>query len=224
VALRPTSAFDHHDTKEKLMNAKENPMESMHPRHVLRLDRYLLTEHSLDVRDAQSREHAIRVRVDWNGDSASLGTFEVWNLDGCWEACGNLSPESSANDLILAGPKGRTDPFRVQIERGPAHGARPFEAWAYAIAWKQDPLAQGSLPSSFSAIRHEHYEYAQPGAVCHVMSTLENGVQTVELMLDPGFDYELWIKLQHPEREDSWCIHDPIVSPGDRGGSSTPPN
>jgi hypothetical protein len=199
-------------------------METQRPRHVLSLDRYVRIEQSLDVRQAQSQEHAIRVRVDWDGDSSNIGTFEVWNLAGSWEACGNLAPEVSANDLIIASSRLISEPFFVHIERGPAHLTCPFEAWAYAISWKDESLVQGPLPGSFSAVRYDHYTYAQPTPVCQVRSALEGGVQTVRLPLDPRFDYELWIGLRHPEREDSWCIHDPIVRPGDRNSSPTPTN
>lgn len=196
-------------------------MKSNQARHILSADRYL-PDAAFDIREAQSESRTIRVRVDWDGDNGNLGVFEVWNLDGFWEPCGNLAPTSSANDLILASPRLYTEPFTVHIERGPAHTACPFEAWAYALAWLEEPMTEAPLPATYSVIRGEHYVYTDPEPVVRTLSSAAGDAHSVQLTLDPGRDYELWIKLRHPERDDAWCIHDPVVRSGDRGGSPTP--
>lgn len=189
-------------------------MKTIHSQPVLDVDRYLQLEDSLDIRQAQS--YVIRVRVDWNGGS-DLGTFEVLNSEGNWEPCGNLSPEGSTKDLILGGPKLIKEPFAVHIERGPTNVTCPFDAWARSITWKSAALPQGPLSTSFSAVRDQHYEYASKEE--RQMSILgADGIQVIKLMLDVGWDWELWISLRHPTLENVRCDQDPIIRPGDRGG------
>jgi hypothetical protein len=191
-------------------------------RYLLPLEHYLPIEYALDVSEAQSSAHTVHIRVDWNGDSGGLGTFEVQDLDGRWEACSSLSPDCSANDLILAGLGHRSDPFVVHIKRGPDHGACPFEAWALPITWKLDPLAHGDLPKGFSVVRRHHYDYVQTHFTVHAASAPEHGLHAVRLELDARHDYELWVKLRHPAAENRWCIQDPVIRSGDRGSSRIP--
>lgn len=196
-------------------------MNTINPRQVLRLDSYLQLDHDLAVLTAQSQAPShpdtIQVRVEWDG-GANPGTFEVWN-GNAWEACGNLSPAIVDNDLIRALPRLEIDSFQVSIVRGPYHGSAPFKARAYAIQWTNPPA---QVPGSFSALRNVHYEYAAQMPVYASSTAATNGAQTAALTLDAGFDYELWIELCDPENANRWCIQDPIVSPGDRGGSPTP--
>jgi hypothetical protein len=188
-------------------------------RYVLRLDEYVKTEHALAVRDARSHNDTVHLRVDWNGFSDNLGTFEVQNLDSQWEAVGNLSPASPLKDLIAARPRPASNPFVIQIRRGPAHGTIPFQAWARRITWTSNPVVLGDLPSDFSAVRESDYIYAETEFPIYE-SRLEGGVQVVEIPLDLSHhDYELWVKLRHPTDPDRWSIIDPIIGHKDRGGT-----
>jgi hypothetical protein len=192
-------------------------MQSTYSRPVIEVDRHLLIEDSLTVRQAQSIGHTMRVRVDWSGD-AGHGTFEVLNPENRWEPCGDLEPDA-INDVILAGPRLVSDPFVVRIERGPEHANCPFEAWARKIAWRPGALSsEEALRSDFSAIRATHYDYAE--GMHTAMSTLEGNVQIINLALDAGCDWELWINLRHPA-QDIWRLQDPIVRPIGGNGSPT---
>jgi hypothetical protein len=188
-------------------------------RHVIHLDRYIPTEQALRTMETPSPDGIIRIRVDWDGTSSSLGTFQVQNLDGGWDDVGNLSPTSPINDVFFARPGQSIRTVTLHIQRGPTHGVIPFEAWARSIRWIQDPPVLSSLPETFSAVRENDYEYA--GTEFQIQpSMIDRGVQTVTLPLDLAEgDYELWVKLRHPTDVSCWCSLDPIVGHGDRNGT-----
>lgn len=179
-------------------------------------------EQALRTTETPSLDGIIRIRVDWDGASDSLGTFQVQNLDHGWDDVGNLSPTSPINDVFFARPGPSIRTVMLHIQRGPAHGAIPFDAWARSIRWKQNPPVLSRLPETFSAVRENDYEYVGTGPKPQA-STIEGGVQMLNLSLDlQKGDYELWIKLRHPTDEDRWSILDPIVGHGDRNGTPIP--
>jgi hypothetical protein len=189
-------------------------------RHVIHLDRYIPMDQALRTMETPSADGIIHVRVDWDGAGGSLGTFQVRNLDGGWDDVGNLSPSSPINDVFFARPGPSVRIVNLHIQRGPMHGAIPFEAWARSIQWIQNPPpVLGSLPETFSAVRENDYQYS--GTEYQIQtSMLEDGIQTAKLSLDlDKGDYELWVKLRHPTDVTCWSSLDPIVGHGDRNGT-----
>ena len=200
-------------------------MKTMNSRPVIHADRYLLIDDSMQIHQAKS--YVINIRVEWSGD-ATLGTLDVLNTSGSWESCGHLEPELASNDLIIGAPTIIDEPFEVHIERSHLHGTCPFEAWARATQWTpewQAKLTRNQLMSDFTAMRESpmqegHYlYYGAEKDVPRTPSALVGNVQTVKLVLDPGFDWELWISLSHPTIENVARVQDPVIRPGDRNGT-----
>lgn len=190
-------------------------------RPILYLDRYRSMVQPLTIWKSWSPDGIIRVRVDWNGVS-SLGTFQVQNPDHGWDDVGNLSPMSPVNDAIVPMPVPSSSTVLLHLERGPAHGAIPFEAWARPIRWLQAQPTLRQLPSDTWVVREQDYEYAGNTPPSEP-SSLIAGVQTVELKLDlTQGDYELWVKLRHPTEVSRWSTLDPVVGHGDRNGTPIP--
>ena len=206
---------------EVMTNNLDKSMNNSKSRKILRYGAHQRVDSSVDVFSAANVEQAMRLRADWSGDSGSLGTFAIWTVEETWALCGNLSPESSANDLILGSPEDGSSSFAVQIERGPDHPDCPFQVWAYPVLWQVPLPPRDSLPASTSVYRDTDYIYQPNTAAVHQQSASKGGVEQVALILDASCDYELWIKLRHPEQPGVYCIQDPIVNTGDRGNSPT---
>lgn len=192
-------------------------------RHVLYLDRYRLMVQSLAMWKSECPDGTIRIRVEWDGES-HLGTFQVQNSNHGWDDVGNLSPITRDKDGIVPMPGPSLQTVMLHFERGPMHGATPFEAWARPIRWigENSPPVLRELPSDTCVVRETDYAYtgAQPQIQA---STLAGGIQTVRLSLDLTHDdYEIWVKLRHPTDADRWCTVDPIVGQGDRNGTPIP--
>ena len=161
------------------------------------------------------------VRVDWDGDSNSLGTFEVRAKDGQWVALNNLDSADPANDLMYACDEVDGNVFRIRIQRSPHNPRRAIRAKAIPITWKsgREPVVLADDPEYVAFHGTDFARQADSAEVAWQDSILDNGVHTVVLELTmkqfdgKRIDYALLITLQHPSEDDTWVIQDPIVRP-----------
>ena len=160
----------------------------------------------------------IQIRVEWRGDGDRLGTFQVdtnGHANGAgWVGCPNIAAGMPANDFIFPLESIPGD-VPLHLERGPDHAERPFKVRAIPITWLQ--RKPQDVDAERVVIRGQDYDYqSTPEEPVWRESTLINGVQTVDLTLPRGTDYEIWTQLQHPTDDDQWLPQDPVV---DGGGS-----
>jgi hypothetical protein len=169
-------------------------------------------EGTREIFTARSIDQVIDLRVDWDGDASHLGRFEVMVDPSTWQACGLLDPYDADTDMIVAPAGGTT--FHARFQRGPDHKSCTFGVKAVPITWKQtlpEPLA-----SSYVAQRGTDYEYQagiQPDLVPWTYSVPADGVHRLTLELSMAHNYEMWVRLQHPDGSDTWQIQDPIIRP-----------
>ncbi|ACY13726.1 hypothetical protein [Haliangium ochraceum] len=176
--------------------------------------------------DVQSRGHitaaldvaAIDLRVDWDGDASSAGTFAVHLGANTWKSCELIDPDDP-NDLIsLSGELGE-QALQARFLRGPENGAVPFTVKAIPIVWSNEPT--GDIASDYEATRNTDYTYedgVSPADVPWTNSQLDGGIQRVTLELAPKGAYEVWVRLQSPSDSSQWKLQDPIVRSGNDGG------
>lgn len=174
------------------------------------------------------QQDGIDVRVDWNGSSASLGTFEVRtggvsendNDAEDWQSCPNITT-GQMNDLVSPDIETSSSTFWVRLQRGPDHGDVPFQAKAIPVAWKENRQPAAVESSTYIALRDLDYAY-QNGVtepdVPWQSSTLDAGCQRLPLPLQTHRVYELWVRLQDPNDPERWHEQDPIIRT-DHGGS-----
>lgn len=157
----------------------------------------------------------IDVRVDWNGDKAHPGTFEAL-CGGEWRALEHVSPGSKNEQLAAFESQPVTC---VRVVRGPEHAGTRFAAKLVPIVWTRPP----KLPEEHDVEveRGIHYEYAAGAAPEWVMSEAQAGVHGVKLEpLVVGQDYEMWVRLWHPDGSDDYQDQDPVIRTGGGGGGS----
>jgi hypothetical protein len=170
--------------------------------------------------DARVAEQAIDLRVDWDGDPASLGHFEVQVGVSAWQKCELIDPSGDGIDVITPAPALAGTTFRVRFQRGPVHRGYIFGVKAVPIVWKQELPAE--LAPSYVAARGTDYEYAgglQPDLIPWTYSVLVGGVHRLILELSMERHYEMWVRLQDPRDPNKWQVQDPIVRPVEGGGN-----
>jgi hypothetical protein len=172
--------------------------------------------------DALVAEQAIDLRVDWDGDPANLGHFEVLVGASSWEKCELIDPSGPGIDVISLATALDGAMFRARFQRGPAHSDCTFGVKAVPIVWKQELPAE--LDASYVAVRGTDYEYAgglQPDLIPWTYSVLVGGVHRLTLELSMEHHYEMWVRLQDPSDPNKWQVQDPIVRPVEGGGNPT---
>ena len=173
-------------------------------------------EGTREIFTARATEQAIDLRVDWNGDAAHLGSFEVLVDPSTWKPCGRLNPYDTETDMVEAPASGAT--FRARFQRGPDHKGCIFGVKAVPIIWKGAQLTQ--LDSSYVAQRDMDYEYEggiTPELISWTDAVLVQGVYRLTLELSIARNYEMWVRLQDPGDPNRWQIQDPIFVPIDPG-------
>ncbi len=177
--------------------------------------------------ELQSRGHilaavdaaAIDLRVDWDGDTSSAGTFEVRVGASMWKACDLIDP-SDPNDLISPDTELTGERLDVRFVRGPAHGSVPFAIKAIPVVWLQEPT--GQIAAGYTAARGTDYEYennADPQNMPWLYSAAVSGIQHLAIELATKRAYEVWVHLQSPSDPSQWQLQDPIVRTGSDGGN-----
>jgi hypothetical protein len=171
-------------------------------------------EGTREIFQAQAMDQAIDLRVDWDGDAANLGRFEVLVGPSAWKACALLEPHDVKTDVIVASMGGTT--FHARFQRGPENGGCIFGVKAIPIVWKHVLPAQ--LDPSYVAQFGTDYEYEggiQPALLPWNYSVPSGSVQRLTLELSMERRYELWVRLQDPKDPNKWHIQDPILDPID---------
>ena len=165
----------------------------------------------------------IDLRVDWDGDTESLGRFEVMGHcegEAEWQQCERIDTDAM-QDLISPHREVKCRGFQARFQRGPDHGNCPFKVKAVPIRWKENP---GKDPGqSYIAERGKDYDRSVDAVeVPWTCSLLLDGVQTLILELKTGSAYEMWVSLQHPTNPEMWLELDPIVRTDHGDGAGTP--
>ena len=171
------------------------------------------------VIEAEVENQAIDLRVDWDGNPASLGRLEALTTSGAWQACERIDT-GPLNDVVVPRVQPAGEVFLVRFQRGPDHPECIFGVKAIPIKWIS-PLATHLHPDSV-AKRDIDYVYADdlsPEAVPWTYSVLADGHHGVILKLAVGCDYEVRVRLQHPDNPNDWLEQDPIVRGGSDGGN-----
>lgn len=179
---------------------------------------YTSHEVSIETLLQGSRLHT---RVDWDGDPSSLGSFEILKRGPAWTSCQDRPGDDPARDFIFSTDDVKDKIFRVCIERGPDHPQRQIAAKAIPVSWSQSdkPIALAGDPDYVALRAADYIHYRGADTVSWRHSTLKRGIHTVTLDLvmrqfdGMRIDYLIWIKLQHPERDDTWLIQDPVLRP-----------
>ncbi|MCG8418043.1 MAG: hypothetical protein MJE77_08895 [Proteobacteria bacterium] len=168
-----------------------------------------------EVIPAEVAENGIELRVDWDGQPASTGSFEVKGEYETWTPCTRVDT-CGVNDIVSPNKTVEGTKFMARVARGPDNPSYSFELRAIPITWKHE--RPGVLASDAVVRRDEDYE-CDASPVEWRKSALVDGVQRVILELTIGTDYEMWIRLQSPHDPDNWLTQDPIVRT-DNGGNN----
>jgi hypothetical protein len=196
-------------------------------RGIYRLPTRALLQHGDLASDEQKRGHiqaqvmdaAIDLRVDWDGNTASPGRFEVRVGASAWQACELIDP-GDLNDVVSPNVQIASDVFLARFQRGPVHTPVRFGVKAIPIVWAEPRPA--IFTPDYVAERGQDYTY-QAGLDPQVMpwtySILAGSIQRLTLELTVGRDYEVWVRLQDPNNPGHWQVQDPLVRTGAGGGN-----
>jgi hypothetical protein len=168
---------------------------------------------------AQVTDTAIELRVDWDGNAASPGRFEVRVGAEAWQAC-ELIDTGALNDVVSPSTQVAGSVFLAHFLRGPVHASVRFGVKAIPIVWTNPQPA--SFTSDYVAERGKDYTYeagVDPLVMPWTYSVLAGSAQRLTLELATGRDYEVWVRLQDPKNPDHWQVQDPIVHTGAGGGN-----
>lgn len=152
------------------------------------------------------------IRCDWNGDGDNLGTFEVKNIDGNWVSVGKLGTDDSNHQLVSSYQK----VTQVHVQRGPDHPGVRFAVKLIPITW----LVELVMPEQehVEVTLGEHYVYKAgytPNTVAWKNSEANQGThKLIWSDIDKDQDYEMWIKLWHPDGSDATKLQDPVIRTG----------
>ena len=162
-------------------------------------------------------DDGIDLRVDWDGDQADAGTFDVL-CQGRWQALVEVSA-SPKNEQIAS----RSLPVTsVRVQRGPRNKRIRFAAKLVPIDWARTL----TMPQEHHLQVHRgtDYHYRQghsPDDIAWEESQQTGGVHCLTLQnLIIGQDYEMWVRLWHPHDPDRWQDQDPVI----RSGETNPPD
>lgn len=169
--------------------------------------------------EAQVMDAAIDLRVDWDGNAASPGQFEVCVGTNAWQAC-ELIDTGDLNDVVSPNAPITGQVFLARFQRGPTHAPVRFGVKAIPIIWA-DP-GPAILTPDYVAVRGQDYTYEaglDPQMMPWTYSVLAGGIQRLALELTMGRDYEVWVRLQDPKDPEHWQVQDPLVRTGAGGGN-----
>lgn len=161
------------------------------------------------------------IRVDWNGDLASPGRFEVLVGLGQWQECPNIEI-SQMNDLVSPHEIPTRGTLALRIHRGPEHPTLPFEVRFVPISWLTEREPGAVVPPTYTAERGVDYHYLNnttPDDYAWNPSNRHNGAHRVDATLTRGQAYEMHVQLQDPANPERWLALDPIIRT-DYGGAN----
>ncbi len=166
----------------------------------------------------------IHIRVEWDGDDAHSGTFQV-RCHSSWMALQHIRASTTVahpNQILVPSTQSVT---RVCVSRGPLHSGIRFAAKLVPIRWMVNvPVEDHDL----LVRRGQEYTYANGCSVDSepwIPSSVDqqSGIQCVNLDgLVVGQDYEFWVRLWHPDGSDVYKDQDPVVRT--KGSGSPVPN
>jgi hypothetical protein len=157
--------------------------------------------------------HGAMIRCDWDGDPGHLGTFQVKvkGDEDRWVSIGYLEPIDQ--NVQLVSKSGAVT--QVYVRRGPNNPRVPFAVKLVPIKWNivlTMPEGHGVLVKI-----GEHYDYDGPAAKDFTWVHSEADDQGNHRVILPnieGRDYEIWIKLWHPNGSGATQEQDPVIRTG----------
>lgn len=176
---------------------------------------------SKDFIESLVSDGGVDIRVDWNGDPASQGRFDVRVGQNAWQPCPNIEV-SSMNDLISPREQPEASALELRVARGPEHVSIPFQVKLIPIVWMKEHEPGAIVPPTYTAERGIDYSYREgqePDSYPWQTSAGQNGVQRAAASLIKGTAYEMHVRLRHPSDPDCWRQQDPIIR-SDHGGSN----
>ena len=178
-------------------------------------------EGSKDFVEGLLSDSGIDIRVDWDGDGANPGRFEVLVGEEQWQPCPNIEI-GEMNDLISPHKIPPDNHLTLRVCRGPDHPELPFQLRLVPITWLIMREPSTTAPPSYTARRGADYQYQDgrsPDDFEWLWSQNEGGMHRVNASLVKGLAYEMHVRLQDPADPERWLQQDPVVRT-DHGGSN----
>ena len=173
--------------------------------------------HEREIRALRPVDAGFDVITDWPGDSGP-GTFAIGGHPDEAEPFEHIE-EDPTNDVAFPSERLRGKPFALRCQRGPAHPTSRFAVKAMPIHWlRTRPTQPDSAAVVTRDVDYRYQEGVVPERIDWQEADLDDGVRRVILYLQLGTDYEIWVRLQHPDGSDNWRIQDPVVITDTGGG------
>lgn len=156
--------------------------------------------------------HGAMIRCDWNGDGNNFGTFEVKGTgDDSWKGVGELAPSGPNVQLVSS----YHEVTKVHVQRGPTNPGVRFAVKLVPIKWNTVLVMPQHHGVLVTAGTHYDYDGVKPADVAWKHSAPDSqGKHFLTLQNIQGRDYEIWVKLWHPDGTEVTKEQDPVIRTG----------
>ena len=154
---------------------------------------------------------------DWVGDSGP-GTFAIGGTATDTIPFQHITTEAD-NDVAIPSVRLSGKLFPLHVMRGPAYPGSQFGVKVIPIDWITTPPIKADAAAIVTrGVDYRYQDGVVPERIDWQEAQFRRGAFRATLMLKLGTDYEIWIRLQHPDGSDVWRIQDPIVITEPGGG------